>query len=454
MERLDGKKVLVIGFGESGYGAALLLRELGANVKVTDIHCNAEALKKAALLSPEGVELELGTHSRNFCKNVDFAIVSPGVPQDALPLVWLKEDKIPVLGEFEWASRYLNGKVIAVTGSNGKSTTVTLIRDILRENGFAVSLAGNIGRSLSRAVVEEGGKECWWVLEVSSFQLERVEKFKPLIAVLLNLTPNHLDHYERSEDYIRAKLNLFKNQGPGDIAILNRMIDSYAPARSKTWYVNGYQDEDKGMFMRDEWIWAALEKSPQKVISLKEIPFPGGHFQENVMFAAAAALEAGVSCDAIQSAVKKFKGLPHRQEVLGLRDGVTWINDSKSTSVDAVRSALEAFKAPIVWIAGGHYKGGEFDVLRDLVAEKVKSAHFYGEAASILSKALKGVCPIYTYGPLAKAVEEVKNQIRSGDTVVFSPGCSSFDQFKNFEERGEFFRSTVAKVLSLEMAVN
>src|SRR5574341_98668 len=444
-ESLKGKKALVIGLGESGLSVSLLLKSLGAEVRVTDFNCGEEILKNVQSLSSEGIEVELGTHSKNFCKNVDFAILSPGVPLDASILSWLANDRIPVWGELEWASRCLSGKVLAVTGSNGKSTTSTLIWKMLDRGGIKTSLAGNIGRSLSRAILEDSDVDIW-VLEVSSFQLETVEKFKPWLSLLLNVTPNHLDRYARFEDYIRAKLNIFKNQGLGDWAILNRSSFSLIPPGIKSLYVNSQGEEENGVFTHDGWIKGRIEGRLFEILPLKEIRIKGPHFLDNVMFASMAATLCGVSAKDIRSVVQQFRGLEHRQEIFGIWEEVTWVNDSKSTSVDAVRSALEAFEGSVIWIAGGRFKGGDFESLRALISAKVKEAHFYGEAAPSLSRCLRGACPIFSYGPLRSVIENVRTRAKSGDIVILSPGCSSFDQFRNFEDRGRFFKEQVNKL--------
>ena len=448
-ESLKGKKALVIGLGESGLSVALLLKSTGVEVRVTDLNCGKEVLKNVQFLSSEGIEVELGTHSKNFCKDVDFAVLSPGVPSDAPVLAWLQNDRIPVWGELEFASRWLSGKTIAITGSNGKSTTATLLWKILKESGFKTSLAGNIGRSLSRAILEDSEVELW-ILEVSSFQLEAIERFKPWISLLLNVTANHMDRYDRFEDYIRAKLNIFKNQGLGDWALLNRSSLSLIPPGIKTLYINSRAPEENGIYIHQGWIKGCIEDVSYEIASLKELKIRGTHYTENVMFAAAAAILCKAPIEMIRSVIQQFEGLEHRQEILGIWEGVTWVNDSKSTSVDAVRTALEAFEGPILWIAGGRFKGGDFESLKGLISHKVKEAHFYGEASSVLTRCLKGTCPIFSHGPLQEAIENIRMRAKSGDTVILSPGCSSFDQFKNFEERGLFFKEQVSKLYALE----
>lgn len=448
MFSLSGQSALVIGCGESGIGATLLLKSLGAKVRLTDSNCSHEMLERLKSIPTDGVEIELGNHSRDFCRGVDFAVLSPGVLPHVPILQWMKEENIPVWGELDWASQYLSGKVIAITGSNGKSTTSTLLWKILTEHGFRTSLAGNIGRSLSRAIVEDLCAEMW-VLEVSSFQLERVRKFRPWISLILNLSGNHLDRYPSLEAYAKAKSEIFKNQGEGDWVILNRSSERLFHPAAKTLFVNSQDVEKEGTFVQDDVIKLSLSEKCEDLLNVADIPIPGMHNLENVMFASSAAFLAGVSASTICSAVKRFSGLEHRQEIFGKWDDISWVNDSKSTSVDAIRTALEGFSKPVVWIAGGRSKGGDFSSLKPLITQKVREAHFYGEAASKLNQCFGGICPTFVHGLLKDAIEVIQRNVRAQDTVVFSPGCASFDQFKNFEERGRLFKEWVREVYQL-----
>ncbi|MBI3277473.1 MAG: UDP-N-acetylmuramoyl-L-alanine--D-glutamate ligase [Chlamydiae bacterium] len=446
MKQLQGKRALVIGLGESGLGAALLLKSLGAQVRVTDRSSNEFILKHAARLSSIGVEVELGKHSVEFCVQVDFAILSPGIPPELPLLEWLREKNVPMDGELEWASQFASGKIIAITGSNGKSTTSTLLWEILKQSGVRTALAGNIGRSLSRAILEESEID-FWVLEVSSFQLEHSNKFRPWLTMILNLTPNHLDRYATFEDYREAKLKILQNQNAQNRSLINRSISEYIHSSVSIAWVNSYRREEVGIFVENDWIQFRLRELEGKIIPLSDLKAKGLHFIENVMFASLAALLCGVSISTIYHAVKNFKGLEHRQEIFDCSEGRKWVNDSKSTSVDAVRSSLDAFDLPIIWIAGGHYKGGDFTFLKPWILKKVKESHFYGEAAPLLAKYLKGTSPLFLHGPLRDAIEAVRLRAKEGDTIIFSPGCSSFDQFKNFEERGRFFKEEVRRVV-------
>lgn len=479
MNSLCGKRALVIGLGESGLGAAMLLKFLGAEVRVTDSNVGEEVLRHEEALTSEGVEVELGAHSRNFCQGVDFAVLSPGIPGTLPLLKWLGEDGVPVIGEFEWASRFLQGRIIAITGSNGKSTTATLVYHILKEQGLRVRLAGNIGRSVSRVIFESGSglpedTPEFWVLEASSFQLETLETFKPWISMILNLTPNHLDRYSSMEEYIEAKKNIFRNQDARDWVILNRAIASHAPMlhrggvspgivakgaspntlgrgstrvrpQAPSLFINSGGVEPQGVFVEGCKVKFRSGNDEEELFSTEDLSLRGSHNLENAMFAACAARLCGVSGEVLRRVLGQFRGLEHRQEVFGVWEGVRWVNDSKATSVDAVRKALEAFEPPILWVAGGRFKGGDFESLKPAVAQKVKEAYFYGEARSLLARHLEGACPTFLKPSLKDAIEEIRSRARPGDTVLFSPGCASFDQFKNFEERGRFLKSEVER---------
>ncbi len=441
---IKGKTALVIGCGESGLGATLLLKSLGAHVRITDSSCREEMLQEYLKLLPtQDVEIELGNHSKDFFQGVNFAIVSPGIPPQAPILQWLQEAHIPVWGELDFASQFASGKIIAITGSNGKSTTSTLLWKILKNQGIQTSLAGNIGRSFSRAVVEDTDVEVW-VLEVSSFQLEKVEIFHPWISLILNLSNNHLDRYASMQEYAQAKKNIYKNQSQKDWLILNRSIDSLLKSNTPALFVNATQQEKVGIFVEDGWIRTRLPNEGIKsILPVEEIPLPGTHYLENVMFASAASLLAGASISCIRETVKNFLGLEHRQEKFGNWENVQWVNDSKATSVDAVRSALEAFSKPVVWIAGGRLKSGDFSLLKNLVKEKVREAHFYGEAASKLEACFKDVCPSFHHHLLKDTIIQIRERVKAQDNILLSPGCASFDQFKNFEERGSLFKKWV-----------
>ncbi len=441
---IKGKTALVIGCGESGLGATLLLKSLGAHVRITDSSCREEMLQEYLKLLPtQDVEIELGNHSKDFFQGVDFAILSPGIPPQAPILQWLQEAHIPIWGELDFASRFAPGKMIAITGSNGKSTTSTLLWKILKNQGFRASLAGNIGRSFSRAIVEDAEVEVW-VLEVSSFQLEKVEMFHPWISLILNLSNNHLDRYVSMQEYAQAKKNIYKNQSQEDWLILNRSIDSLLKPNIPALFVNAKQQEKIGIFVEKGWIRTRFPGQDIKdILPVEEVPLPGAHYLENVMFASAASLLAGASVACIRETIKNFAGLEHRQEKFGNWDGIQWVNDSKSTSVDAVRSALEAFPKPIVWIAGGRLKSGDFSSLKNLVKEKVREGHFYGEAASKLEACFKEVCPSFTHHLLKDVIALVRERGKAQDTILLSPGCASFDQFKNFEERGSLFKKWI-----------
>ena len=440
---LSGIRVMVVGLGVSGLAAARFLAWRGANLVMTDRRVDLDRSKL-----PAGA-MRLGVEDANWLDDVELVVKSPGVPRDSILLRAAVERQIPVIGEIELASRFLDAPIAAVTGTNGKSTVVVLLGEILKAAGRRTFVGGNLGTPLIDAVAEKWDAA---VVEVSSFQLEWIDKFRPRVGVHLNLTDDHFDRYKDLEDYGRAKARLFENQRrPSDFAILNRDDPNvWKLAKSMRSSVIGFSLAQR---VRDSMaIWFDEKASTVDFdfdqmmagrISLKGFRLRGQHNISNAMAAAGAALALGAKPEVIERALVEFKGLPHRIEVVHEKGGVTYIDDSKGTNVGAVVEAIDAITPPIILIAGGLDKGGDYSPLRKPLGEKVKLAIFNGAARDKMAAALDGATEIESVVTLKQAVEHAARAARPGDTVLLSPACSSFDQFKDYAERGNVYKELV-----------
>jgi len=440
---LSNKRAMVVGLGVSGVAAARFLASRGAKLVMTDRRVDIE---RGNL--PAGA-LKLGAEDASWLDDIDLVVTSPGVPRDSILLRAATERRIPVIGEIELASRFLDAPIAAVTGTNGKSTVVVLLGEILKASGRRTFVGGNLGTPLIDAV---DGKWDVAVVEVSSFQLEWIEKFRPRAGVHLNLTDDHFDRYKGLADYGNAKARLFENQQASDYAILNRDDPNvWKLAKSLRSYVIGFghtRGESGASIWFDEQANAIVfdfdfDDAPSGRISLEKFRLRGRHNISNAMAASAAALALGVEAKDIERALASFRGLPHRIEVVHERGGVTYIDDSKGTNVGAVVEAIDALAAPIVLIAGGLDKGGDYAPLRRPLTEKVKLAILNGAARDKMAAALEGATKIETVGTLKEAVAHAARVARPGDTVLLSPACSSFDQFKDYAERGNVYKELV-----------
>jgi len=439
---LSNKRVMVVGLGVSGLAAARFLAARGAKLVMTDRRVNID---RDTL--PAGV-VRLGAEDANWLDGVELVVTSPGVPRDSVLLRAATARRIPVIGEIELASRFIDLPIAAVTGTNGKSTVVVLLGEILKASGKRTFVGGNLGTPLIDAV---GGEWDVAVVEVSSFQLEWIEKFRPRVGVHLNLSDDHFDRYEDLADYGRAKARLFENQVASDFAILNlddpnvwklaksvrsRVIRFSLVQRVRDTLAVWFDEKANAVaFDFDQW------KAGR--ISLEGFRLRGRHNISNAMAASAAALVFGVKADEIERALAAFRGLPHRIEVVRENGGVTYIDDSKGTNVGAVVEAIDALAAPIILIAGGLDKGGDYAPLRRPLGEKVKLAVLNGAARDKMAAALEGATKIELVATLAEAVEHAARAARPGDTVLMSPACSSFDQFKDYAERGNVYKELV-----------
>jgi len=444
---LTGKNVLVVGLGKTGEAAASFLLERGARVTVSEAKTEAELGPVAARWRERGARLELGGHTLPTFLAADLIIPSPGVPR--LPEFQAAlERRIPVLSEIELAARFLKGTVVALTGTNGKSTTATLVHRILGESGRRVRLAGNIGVPLL-SVVDRSRNDDLTVVEVSSFQLEYVETFHASTAAVLNLSPNHLDWHPTFEDYTAAKKKLVASQRPGDAAILNREDQVVWEWREELAAdVLGFSRRrllGRGAFVRDGWV-VLRDGAERKVMPVAEIKLPGLHNLENVLAAAAVALRAGATPAQVRKATRSFSGLEHRLERVLTFRGVTFINDSKATTVDASLKALASFDRPLVLILGGKDKGSDFRPLRRALKGRVRKAVLVGAAKDKIRRALGGVVPTEEVETFAEVVPRAFAAARRGDVVLLAPACTSWDMFRNFEERGRTFKRAVRRL--------
>lgn len=445
------KTALVIGFGLTGLAAAKLLRSQGYSVRITEASCN-DVVKERLLSLPEnGIDIELGAHSRNFCKGCDFAILSPGVSPKAKPAKWILEEGKPLWSEIEWAARSIEGKIIAVTGSYGKTTTVFMIEEMFRRTGISCTRAGNSHEPLSLKVLENPDVE-YWIVEVSSYQLELLQDFKPWISIILNVFPHHLDRHRSLKQYRMIKMRMLKNFNKNGIGILHSALLPFLPETLKQYMRNMIWVGDMGRKTHHHASYVNgkaclhLEKITEELFPIESVHLSGAHNLSNAIFAAVTAHYCGVASSTIADTLNKFKGLVHRQEVFAHYGNAVWVNDSKATGVPAVKSALENFQGPILWIAGGSGVGKDFSELYSLVKKKVKMAFFYGTDRHVLMKMFSPYCPVQEARDLDAVVHMLNQEIQGGKIVLLSPGVQSFDQFTNFEERGCFYKACVARL--------
>jgi UDP-N-acetylmuramoylalanine--D-glutamate ligase len=449
MMELKGKKVLVVGLGKSGLAAALFLRRRGAHVTVSDVR-SAEALAKdiPALLE-EGIMVEAGGHGLLTFRRQDLIVVSPGVPLDTPELAQVKSFGLPVIGELELAARFLKGRMLAITGSNGKTTTTALVGEILLKAGIPTLVGGNIGVPVV-ALIDDSTDETWSVLEVSSFQLESTDLFHPSIAVILNITPDHLDRHGTFENYALAKERIFAAQDENDYVVLNadnaRAAEAATRSAAKVYWFSIEHPVTRGAWLEEGFVvYRPTEDAPiETVMPLSGIPLKGAHNVENVLAAVCASRLAGAPVDAIRGAVEGFQAVEHRLEFVAKINGVEFYNDSKATNVDATAKAIAAFSNGIHLILGGKDKGSDYTQLTELLRARVRAVYTIGSAAAKIESHLRGVVSIHSCETLEKAVGAAASAARPGEVVLLAPACSSFDQFESYEHRGRVFKELVA----------
>ncbi len=436
-------KITVVGAARSGIAAARLLASKGARVFLTEVSPREE-IALADTLEGEGIALEFGGHTdRAFDAGV--IVVSPGVPSDSPILLEATKRGIPIMSELELASLFCPAPKFAVSGTNGKTTTTMLLGEILRNTGKNIVVAGNIGYAFSDAVRETSGDIDAAVLEVSSYQLDHCVSFHPKVAVITTITPDHLDRYHGSfEQYVASKQRLFMNQTPKDALIYNAdndaTVSAVQSAPSRSYPVSIETAPGKGAWLEGKHIVLHDGGKKHQLVSVDELLLRGAHNHMNVMMASLAAFLHGVKVDVIRETVLSFKGVEHRLEFVRELDGVTWINDSKATNVDSVLIALRSIDRPAVLIAGGRDKGAPYDPLFDAIGECVRAAVLIGEAADRMEKAFEPFTNVHRASSLFDAVQTARALARTGDTVLLSPACSSFDMFENYEHRGQEFK--------------
>jgi UDP-N-acetylmuramoylalanine--D-glutamate ligase len=442
---LKNKRVLVIGLGRTGRETARFLARHGARVLVSDLRPEGELGQEISALAGVPIEYRLGGEQPAWLEGVDVVVPSPGVPQESLLLRQAAAARIPILSEVELAYRFFRAPLLAITGTNGKSTTTTLVGEMIKASGRKVFVGGNLGVPFIAAIADDWDRA---VLEISSFQLEWIEQFHPRVAVLLNISEDHLDRYPSFADYGAAKERVFAAQTNADVAILNR-DDPLVWAmrdRIKARVVSfGFSAVSEGIFpSADEIIWR--DGGAEERFALSKVKLHGVHNVENMMAAIAAAKSVGVSHADIQEVLNRFPGLEHRLEFVREKDGVRYYNDSKGTNVGAVVKSLASFSAPVILLAGGVDKGGDYGPLAGLIREKVRRLVLFGAAKEIIAGALGTLTETVIVDDIQAAVREAAARARAGDVVLLSPACSSFDQFKNYAERGKVFKSLVQKL--------
>ena len=445
-----GKRVAVIGLGRSGQAAVRLLRRLGARVAVADQKPSSELAAALGGLSAGEVEIHGAGAYEPALRGAEVVVVSPGVPMALAPLQRARQAGMRIIGELELASRHLTGRVLAVTGTNGKSTTVTWIGELLRGAGYAPFVGGNLGTPLAEAALASLDGKAWdlVVAEVSSFQLETIETFHPWIGAVLNVTPDHLDRYPSMEAYAAAKLRMFENQGDADYAVLNAddpwLSRSAVVSRGARIEFSRTRPVERGLYLDGNMmILSNLYGRREEVGRVDALQVKGVHNIENAMAAAAVAALAGCPMDVISQGLRAFRGLEHVMEVVRVLRGVAYVNDSKGTNVDATIKALESVPAPAILIAGGREKGGEYPGLAEAVRRKARRVILLGEARARLREVLAGTCPITEAASLKDAVRDAANTAVAGDTVLLSPACASFDMFADYKDRGRQFKEAV-----------
>ena len=451
---LAGKKVLIIGAARSGIAAAQFLTSRGAVVALNDQKPLDKWSAAALALKEAGVGLLPGEAPTWLLDQIELVVVSPGVPANIIPIRYAERAGAEVIGEVELAYRYLKGRIVAITGSNGKTTTTSLVGELLRDAGLVVQVGGNIGHALI-SMVETSSDESWTVVELSSFQLETIRQFHPNIAVVLNVTPNHMDRYESFTDYAAAKHRIFMNQTASDFAVLNAddsTVSSWeAGLRAQVRKFSVNQELAEGVFLRGDELIVRSGTQEQAILRPSEMKLRGLHNVENVAAAITVGMSVGASFDSMRETVNHFNPVEHRLEFVTELNGVKFYNDSKATSVDATLKALEAFKGDagqVVLILGGRGKRAPYAPLADLVRSKVRKLILIGEDAETVANELGEYAPHERATDMRDAVKRSFAAADTGDVVLLAPACASFDMFESFEHRGKEFKSQVIDLRS------
>jgi UDP-N-acetylmuramoylalanine--D-glutamate ligase len=445
---LIGKRVLVVGMARTGIATAKFLKAKGSLVTTTEVKPEEEMQEAVEELRDMELSAEWGGHRTETFLKQDIVVVSPGVDLNIGPIQKAIRQGVRVISEIELACQFIHVPIIAVTGTNGKTTTTLLIGEMLREDGRKVGVGGNVGEPL---ILFADGRDRWEVLvaEISSFQLEAVEDFRPQISVLLNITEDHLDRYPSYDRYIEAKARIFANQNSGDLAILNRddpmVMRLKEKVKAKTSFFSLKEKPDRGAFSNGQTISLKLGEKGEEY-SLAKTPLKGIHNVENMMAALVAARSFGCSKKAIQAVLDRFKGLEHRVEFVREVGGVRFYNDSKGTNVGSVVKSLQSFSEPVILIAGGKDKNGDLSPLEEWIQKRVKHLILIGEAKERMNRKLGGLTNTILAKTMEEAVLLAREKAKAGEVVLLSPACSSFDMFKDYKERGKVFKEAVFKI--------
>ena len=444
---INNKRVLVVGLGKSGVASALFLKARGARVTVSDAKPEDELGEEIPALLDHGIAVETGGHGERTFRGQDLIVVSPGVPIDSPPLVQARTLGETVIGETELAAQFLPGRIVAITGSNGKTTTTTLAGEIVAAGGYPTVVGGNIGTP-AISLVERATPETIVVLEVSSFQLETIHTFRPRIAVVLNVTPDHLDRHRTFAAYTDAKARIFENQQAEDFAVLNAddptCVRLASRTRAPVFWFSRKKEVKQGAYVHDGRVFFRDASGQREIMLVSEIPLKGAHNVENVL--AAVCVGALMRCEPerIRKTIRDFRAVEHRLEYVATIRGVEYYNDSKATNVDATLKALESFPANVHLILGGKDKGSDYTVLNDLLRQRAKRVYTIGAAAGKIESQIKGTVEIVHGETLETAVKRAAAAAQPGDIVLLAPACASFDQFQNYEHRGRVFKEVVS----------
>jgi UDP-N-acetylmuramoylalanine--D-glutamate ligase len=439
-------RVTVAGAARSGIAAAELLARRGARVTLSDSRAE---LPEAERLRSLGVALELGGHTRDTFTSADLVVLSPGVAPELDVVKAARDRGIPVIAEIELASRWLQGRVIAITGTKGKSTTTALTGRMLEAAGFKVTVGGNIGAPLS-AQVSDSTPDTFHVVETSSFQLEQIDTFHPWVAVMLNFSPDHLDRHPDVAAYGAAKARIFENQNAGDFAVINAddpaVLEMARRGRASARQFSLAGTIDRGTVIDDGWIVDRQRDRVERLVPLDAIHLLGTHLVNDVMAAATVGAIAGAAPEAMTAAVDGFRGLEHAMELVADVGGVRFVNDSKATNVESALRSIESFDRDLVPIMGGRYKGGDLRLLREPLKARAKAVVAIGEARWLLREALGDVVPVEEAGSFAVAIRRAYELAQPSGVVLLAPACSSFDMFRDYAERGRMFKEEVGRI--------
>ena len=443
---IRNKKVTVVGLGETAMALVRLLLCKGARPFVTDCNDSDKMLPFISGLETLNVEYEIGSHTDAAINNADLIIPSPGVSPNIPLIANATRDGIPVMGEMEFAHYFCNSKILAVTGTNGKTTTTELLKTLIEKCGHSVMLAGNNDFPFSLAVIVDPAPE-YIALEVSSYQLETVRHFKPWIAAVLNVTPDHLARHKTMEEYAAIKNKIFSAQQDGDIAIVNAddqwVSNMEVPDLANMFLFSLNEQVEDGLWLDGD----IIKSGDNSLASLSDIKIPGRHNIQNVLAALTMMHAGNFDCEKALEGLREFKGVEHRIELVAIHNDVSFYNDSKATNIDSLKVALESFEKPIVLLAGGEGKGSDYRVLRDLVKKHVKKIILFGEDALLLEQAFGDIVPTEHATDMDAVVVRGIEAAEPGDIVLLSPACASFDMFDNFEQRGTVFKECVRKFL-------